>query len=261
MNQTFDFQRFLLMTRLEIAEKGRNQLLMAGVMVGALLLMMLPIMFSTEYRTSLSELHSLALLLLVLFGGSLYTIQVFVQYDTTNSTIAALMVPASRLEKFLSTLVLNLAFIVPFVLLAWGLHFWTIDYANNHLLSGEDKYERLPGSVINTVITLTMVIQSVVFFGAMYFTKAAYIKTAATFIVIAGLGAAANNYMAQSMMPSSTYFSATPFSSWRIRLNDAGPFYNVDLPESMQLFVSGLPIIIMLALWYITYVRLVEKEV
>lgn len=261
MNQTFDFQRFLLMIRLEIAEKGRNQLMMAAVLVGVLLLMMLPIVFSKEFHETLGGLHIIALFMLVLFGGSLYTNQVFGQYDSTNSAIAALMVPASKLEKFLSALLLNLAFIIPFVLLYVELHYWATEYANDHLISDKKKYELLPESMLYLMILTTSVIQGIAFLGAIYFTKAAYIKTAAAFFIIIVFGAIANYYIAKSMIPSSAWLSATPFMQWQLYFNETGEYHGVNMPESLQYFVNVLPILVMLAFWYIAYVRLVEKEV
>ncbi|WP_373516144.1 hypothetical protein [Persicitalea sp.] len=261
MNQTFNFQRFLLINRLEIAEKGRTQLLMAAVLVGALLLMMLPIMFSNEHKDTLSGLHTISLVMLVLFGGSLYTNQVFGQYDSTNSAIAALMVPASRLEKFLSTLLLNLAFIIPFFVLYLVLHFSAMEYANNHLLSGEEKYELMPEFAIYYSFMSAIVIQGVAFLGAIYFTKAAYIKTAAVLIVVIGIGTAINNFVAESMTPSPSAISATPFMQWRLQFGELEEYYYVNVPEQIQHFVNLLPILILLSLWYIAYIRLVEKEV
>ncbi len=263
MNQTFNSQRFLLIIRLEIAEKGRTQLLMAAVLVGTLLLMMLPIMFNNEHNNTLRALHIIALIMLVLFGGSLYTNQVFGQFDSTNSTIAALMVPASRLEKFLSTLLLNLMFMIPFILLFVGLHYWTTEYANIHLITNEEKYELLPKSILYFMILMALVIQGAAFLGAIYFTKATYIKTAAAFFVLIVFGVTANHYLAKNMVPSPTYFSALPFAGWTMVFNKSGQFsnYTVDLPESIHYFVYALPIVVMLAFWYIAYVRMVEKEV
>ncbi len=261
MNQTFNFQRFMLMLRLEIAEKGRTQLLMAALLVGVMLLMMLPIMFSEEFSDPLFTLHIIALFMVVLFGGSLYTNQVFGQYDSTNSAIAALMVPASRLEKFLSTLLLNLAFIIPFFLLFIGLHIWTTNFANSHLLPGEGKYKPLRESALWVTFGLATLIQGASFLGAIYFTKAAYIKTTAAFFIVIILGSTANYFVAKSMIPLATDLTATPFLQLRVHFIENNQYYNVDPPQVLQYFVNTLPILVLLALWYIAYLRMVEKEV
>ena len=261
MNQTFNFQRFLLMARLEIAEKGRTQLLMAAVLVGVLLLMMLPIIFSKEYNGTFDALHMIALIMLVFFGGSLYTNQVFNQYDSTNSAISALMVPASKLEKFLSTLFLNLLFIIPFILIDAVLMFWTREYANSHLPAGERKYEEMSQLLLCFLILMGLVIQAVAFLGAIYFTKAAYIKTAAAFFIVTVFGFTVNHSIAKSMTLSPTWIAASPFMKWTMLFAKGNQHYTIDLPELIQYFVNALPILVMLAFWYIAYVRLVEKEV
>lgn len=261
MNQTFDFQRFLLITRLEIAEKGRTQLLMASVLVGVLLLMMLPVLFSDKYDDTSIGLQSGALVLLILFGGSLYTNQVFGQYNSANSAISALMVPASRLEKFLSTLFLNLAFIIPFILLFFGLYYWTIEYANNHLLPGEGKYRTMSKSMLSLYISMIIIVQGVAFFGAVFFTKSSYVKTAIASLILIVFGTASNYYIAKSMAPTSSLLTANPFSKWLIRFNKAEMYHQIDPSEMVQKMIVLLPILILLSLWYIAYVRLVEKEV
>lgn len=261
MNQTFNFQRFMLVLRLEIAEKGRTQLLMATVLVGVMLLMLIPITFSKEYNDRLFSLHIIAMLMIVLFGGSLYTNQVFGQYNSTNSAIAALMVPASRLEKFLSTLLLNLAFIIPFFLLFIGLHIWTTDFANSHLLPEENEYKPLQESALWVIFAIATIIQGACFLGAIYFTRAAYIKTAAAFFITIIFGSVANYYFAKSIVPLATNLTATPFLQLRLHFIENNQYYNIDPPQALQYFVNTLPILVLLALWYIAYLRMVEKEV
>jgi len=56
------------------------------------------------------------------FGRKLVHNQAFRQYNSRHTGMAALMVPASRLEKVLSALVMNLIFVVPLLLLFLFLH-------------------------------------------------------------------------------------------------------------------------------------------
>ncbi len=262
MNQTFDLQRFLLVLRLEVAEKGRNQLLMAAVLVGVLLLMMLPILFTRENVQFFLNLHTIALFMLVFLGASLYTNQVFDQHNSPHSSMASLMVPASRVEKFLSTLLLNLLFIIPFILLFWRLHYWGVDYANDRLLPGEEKYHsdirRLP---LGFVLLFVLVVQGFAFLSSIYFTKAAYIKTAAILLVLFVIGIFANKFIAGSMVSGTYFLSAVPFSEWVLSNNDMSVYHRIKPPETVQNLIYLLPVFILVALWYIAYVRLVEKEV
>lgn len=264
MNQTFDLSRFLSMIKLELVEKGRTQLLMAAVLVGLLLLTMLPIIFTNEYNNMLDGLHVLAMFMVVLLGGSLYTNQVFDQYASKEKGIAATMVPASRSEKFLSTLILNLLFIIPFVLLYLGLHFWTLEYANAHLLPGESKYvEFLNGDMMRYFLFFLLISQAAAFAGPLYFQKATFVKTTAVFFVTI-IGLLILNYVvADNMMHivAPNTISAIPFMDWQVGRPDIGQYFNVYRPETAVAFARVLPVIILLALWYITFLRLKEREI
>jgi len=260
MNQTFDFQRFLLVLRLEIAEKGRTQLLMAAVLVGVLLLMMIPILFTRENVQFFLNLHTIALFMLVFLGASLYTNQAFNQHNSPHSSITALMVPASRIEKFLSTLLLNLLFIAPFVLLFWGLHYWGVEYANDRLPLGEKKYEAYDSFLLYFTLLMFLIVQGFAFLSSIYFTKTAYIKTAAILLVLVVIGVLANKLIADAMLSEIYFLSAVPFSEWVLSNDNMSVYHRIKPPENVQNLIYLLPVFILVALWYIAYVRLVEKE-
>lgn len=266
MNQTFSFPRFLLLVKAEYAEKGRIQVLTAGLLLVALLVMMLPIMFVDDSKWSMSEFHGVALLMVVLFGGSLYTGLAFSQYGPRDKGMAALMVPASRLEKFLTPLVLNLLFIVPFMVLFLVLEDWTIDYANAKLstTSPWETYRKLPESMLFYLTSLYMIIQGVVFLGSLYFTKSSYVKTATTFFIIFLAFVAANlgivHFLVGDANPSSIV--AFPFWGWEVLYYlPSYHSYQVSYFKDIQNLMYLLPILITISLWYITYVRLKEKEI
>jgi hypothetical protein len=73
MNQTFNIHRFTLMLRLDWADKGKNYLLMACVLISCLLILMVPVALSDEYGNFREVLHYFALIMILLLGGSLYT--------------------------------------------------------------------------------------------------------------------------------------------------------------------------------------------
>ncbi len=264
MNQTFSFSRFRLMLRWELATKGQSYLLTAVPLLAFMLLMMLPMAFATEYNGNLSGLQYAALFLPVLLGGSLYTNQAFSQYSARDTGMAALMVPASRLEKVLSALLMNLGFVVPFVLLFLFLHDWTVNVANSKLPVGTKPYEKIDPEILRPLIVLFVMIQGFLFLGSLYFTKASYVKTLAIFIVVAGVLIQVNNSFAEYLMGGDYFLNTLPFSSWRFRYGKV-PIYQdyqeVQHIPLIQDLTYLLPFLVLLALWYITYVRLGEKEI
>ncbi|TLV01283.1 hypothetical protein [Dyadobacter luticola] len=269
MNQTFNIHRFTLSLQLELAEKGKTYFFTALLLLSLLGMLMLPLAFSKEYSNMKELAQILALFMIILFGSSLYSISAFSQYGDSSTGIAAIMVPASRTEKFLSALVLNLIFVIPFAFAYWKLHYWSVEYANAHIPANAHKYNALPEPVIRYALQYYFMIHAFVFLGSLYFTKASYLKTAATFIAsflfIALLHLGIGNLL--TGFPSKLV--SFPITGWDIWFwpdgTAAGPkstqFYQVKLPETVHTFIQIFPAIIVFALWSATYFRLREKEI
>ena len=264
MNQTFNFQRFLLLMKVEWAEKGRIQVLTAGLLLAFLLMLMLPVVFFDEYKPFVTDLQTTALIMVVVFGGSLYTNLAFSQYGPRDKGMAALMVPASHLEKFLTPLVLSLIVIVPLMVLFLWLHNWTIDYSNARLPATDPQYRKMPLAVLQSFVVFYILIQGVFFLGSLYFTRSSYVKVATALVVITLVFAAANKGIVWFLLADAgvTSFSAAPFTSWDTYFDGTtNHTYRVSYMETIQNLMHLIPILITICLWYITYVRLKEKEI
>lgn len=264
MNQTFSFPRFLLLVKAEFAEKGRIQVLRAGLLLAFLLMLMLPIVFSDVSKGSTTEFHAFALLMVVLFGGSLYTNMAFSQYGPREKGMAALMVPASVLEKFLAPLVLNLLVIVPLMALFLWLHHWTIDYANAKISATDQQYRKIPQDLLQVIVLFYIVIQGVFFLGSLYFEKSQYVKTVTSFILVIIVLVVANKLIVNSLLSDTSPWSlsAVPFFGWDLIYKM--PMYksfHVGYTDGTENVVYPLLTVLFLSLWYITYVRLKEKEI
>ena len=258
MNQTFNLHRFLLVMRLEFTERGRNNLIIAALLVVALLAMMLPVTMINGFRPFLTILPVLALFLVVLFGGSLYTTQLFTKYGPTNTGIPALMVPASQLEKFLAALVLHVVFATFLMGMYLLLQDWTTDYANSKIPEGSQKYGKLPQGVIEYFIGLYIITQGLTFLGSLYFAKSAYLKTLIVFTAVSAVLAALNLLIANHFTGYPLSLVSFPLSGWQI----AGREYlNLKISESIMPFVYAVPVVTILCLFVITYFRLKEKEI
>lgn len=261
MNQTFDFHRFALLLKLDFSEKGKNYFITAGLFLGLMLIFMLPIIWKKDPSEILFLFHALALFMIVMFGGSLFTTSVFSQYASSDTGIAALMVPASRLEKFLSALLLNLLFIVPLTLLFLQIHVWTVDLANSKLYGGVERYKYIPKELLQYFLSMHVIIQGAIFLGSIYFSKLSYIKTASVLFAMALLAGGINLLYANyaTSFPSSAV--AFPFSAWKIWYYESNKSYYLNYPDSVQTLVYLFPAFFLLGAWYIAYVRLKEKEI
>lgn len=261
MNQTFDFHRLGLMLKLDLAEKGRNYLFMAILLVVLLIAMMLPIAVFKQYNSFLEVLQILGLFMIVFLGSSLYTSSVFSQYSRPSKGMSAIMTPASSLEKLLSALFINLIFIVPFIFLYWKLHFGTIEYANAQLKT-TFHYNRLPDDVVQYLTSCYFLIQGSIFLGSIYFRKASYIKTVAIAILVFLLTAIFQNMLAYQFTSDAGHIVTYPLSGWKIwYFNTAYNSFEVFYPVNYRIIVYSFPLLMLLSLWFIAYVRLKEKEI
>jgi hypothetical protein len=269
MNQTFDIHRFTLMLKLDLAEKGRNMLLLATMLIVAILLMLLPITMSKEWSGFREALHIIALFCVLLFGSTFYTSYAFTQYSSPSTGIAALLVPASKLEKFLSSLLINLVFIIPFLLFFIKLHHVTIDIANAKLPVGGMKYNFLPAEVFTYFNYCYFILHSVVFLGSIYFTKASYIKTAVFAFVTVLVVVFSNLGIANLFVGTTGKLVTFPMSGWKIwdssnmyMIRDGhAKFFHIVHPANAMYAFQAFAALVTLCFWYISYLRLKEKEI
>lgn len=261
MSQIFNLQRLLLLLKLEVYEKGKNQLMMGSLLTGLMLALMMPIVFVEQHGEVYVLFHALALFMVVIFGGSLYTVQVFGQYGSANTAISAIMVPASRQEKYFASLFLNLIFTVPFLLLFLLLHYKTIDYANSIAPKDMYKYQYIPKNILTYFVYLYVTTQGAVFLGSIYFRKLAYIKTAFIFCIIYLLVGGAYLMQAKYITSYPSKLVTFPFTSWEVWYYALGKNYYVGFPPAFQTLTYIFPVVLLLGMWFTAFVRLKEKQI
>lgn len=270
MNQIFDIHRFALTLRLEIAEKGRNYLLMAVLMVFAMAVMMVPVTMSREFSGFREVLHYFALFLIVLFGGSLFTSGTLSQFTVPSTGISTLMTPASTTEKFLSSLLLNLVFLVPLICFYWWLHFYTLEVANERIINQASKYHPMTADIVGYTTFGFFGIQACVFLGSIFFRKNAYIKTAVIAISIAFLVSVVNTMLAISFTDKPTKATALPLSGWKLWYHNedgstkwrfASIYYYLPLSDNLLLLAQLVTAAFIVLLWTCAFYQLKEREI
>lgn len=260
MNQIFDIQRFIQLVRLDFAERGKNYVMMAGLLTGLMLALMLPILF-IGFDTVLMLLHVLALFMVVMFGGSLYSSAVFSHYGRSDTGIAAMMVPASRFEKFLNAYLVVLLFIVPFTIFFVQFHYWSVGYANSRLPVGASKYNPVPTDALHYFMYMHVMIQGAVFLGSICFSRLSYIKTASILFLLAVFSFGVNIVFAYLSTDNPSKIVAFPFSGWKLWYIGSGRHYNLAHTGAVESLVYAFPLFFLAATWYIGFIRLKEKEI
>lgn len=235
-------------------------MIIAAIIIVALLTMMLPITMFDGFIPILTVPPFMALILVVLFGGSLYTTQLFTKYGPPSTGTSALTVPASTFEKFLSALILHILFASLLMGLYLYLQIWTVDYANSKIPEGSQKYGRFPQDVIAYFVGLYMITQGLTFLGSLYFPNSAYAKTLITFAVVFILIAILHLILANQFANYPSSLRSFPLTGWTIANYKTGQ-YSVEPTTTTQNFIYTIPVITLLACYVITYFRLKEKEI
>lgn len=256
MNQHFNFRRFWLLIRLDFTENGKGYLISSALFIGLMLLMMTPILATETYHDLLGVLHMITVFLLLL-GGSLFTSTIFSAYSTPAKGIPALMIPASRQEKFMAALLINMLFMLAFFFIFWQLHYVITDLANQGLSEDGGRYHYIPAEPRIFFTYCYFLIQGAVFLGSIYFPKNAYIKTLGILLVLATVTYIFNHILALQLSDARDVFTF-PFSYWKVFNNGT---YVVNFPDAINIMVKAFLGLLVVGLWYITYIRLKEKEI
>lgn len=265
MNQQFALHRFNLLLQLDLAENKKTYLITAGLILGLLLLLMLPMAIASEYSGVYLGLHVFAMALSLL-AGSFFSSTLFNKYSSPNQGMAALMVPASKLEKFLVPFLVHLVYAVGICLIYWAFHFGFVYLGNSRLLSVGSGiphhylYRAAPYEIVRFFSYLYFFIVAATFTGSIYFSKNAYIKTAA--ICLAAVFAVFLVNMLVARFLTNHDLRPLPFGEWRFMdPNLGGRMFNVEFPEPVQGLIWAGLLVVLPGLWYLAYLRLKEKEI
>ncbi len=258
MNQYFSFRRFGLLLKLDFAENGKSYLLITGLIIGLMLLLMTPVLYSNGYSNTRELLHALALFVCVWLGGSLFTSITFAQYSGPAKGIPALMLPASQMEKFGAAWLVNLFFSLLFIVLFWQLHHGIFDLANSRLPAGGPNYRPIPPNPSQFLTYAYFLIQGSMFLGSIYFPKNAFLKTAVVLLIVTVIASLFHYTLANQFIGNPSQLVTVPFTSWRFSL---GRWYEVNYPEPVDTLIWIFLLLLIVAFWGIAYVRLREKEI
>jgi hypothetical protein len=262
MNQQFSLRRFVLLLKLDLAENRKTYLLTLALVLGLMLLLMLPILGANESRSDHIALHMVAFSVCLLLGGSLFSSTAFSAYSSQPRGIATMMVPASKLERFLVPFLVNLVFLLVFLSIFWGLHYGLISVVNTRLQSVDPNagiFYPAPIRVAQVLSYLYVLAVAATLAGSIWFNKNGFIKSAATLLaVLVGL-CLLNLFLARTFTSHDLF--ALPFEGWRFFDDKSSRMYGVEMPEPVQGLIWAGLLAVVLGLWYLAYVRLKEKEI
>ncbi|MEM6841143.1 MAG: hypothetical protein AAF632_02860 [Bacteroidota bacterium] len=258
MSQHFSTTRFRLMLKLHWAESGRYYLLSFALTIGAMLLLMLPIVGTSQFNSLLYILHILILFGGTMLGGCLFTTTAFAAYSSPRRGIASIMVPASRLEKLAPVLLISLLGSTLVFIIGLQLHERITALATQNIMPG-GKYNPIPSEVLEFFGYIYFVLQGATFLGSLYFTKNSLVKTIGAVLIVTLVAFVFNLLLAYHYTEYPRSIDAFPFTFWKIF--EPQQRYTITYPEPIGDLVKLIPGLIVVALIGITYVRLREKEI
>ncbi len=268
MSNTFQTNRFLSLVLRQWIGFGKIYLMSLGIAAGVIAAFYGYALY--EFRAAVdyipSELHDFRIPLFIFLGLFFVTIisaSYFSDYGQKSKAIFELLIPASRLEKFLTAMV----YTIIVCLLSYIMVFWLIDFAFvsymrslatssstihadeikniDHSLGYITAYYK-PGERAKYFFFLPFLLNAIFLLGSIAYRNFQYIKTAVALIVYIALWSFGTVYIMKTLTDGSVTVGQNTF--WH---NDDHIF---------QLFLS-VGVFVTLILWGIAFLRLTEKEV
>ena len=256
MHKHFSLQRFLRLFIKHTAEHYRTYLMSMGVLVGVMLFgggflfFLMPEPPDTGFQTAV-------FLMLMLLSGTIFTSTVFSDFSEKNKAAAAIILPATSLEKFLigwlySYLIFILAYISIFYISLYGLSSFTIWGNKTFIILGMRK------EVIIAAFVLYSFLHAIALYGAIGFKRLHFIKTAFLFFLGYAIVMLFNYVFLHQIIWAKLEHMDIPFAG--ISFTVDGQYYVVQNPSS-QTAINLASTVISLLMWVSAYYKLKEQEV
>jgi hypothetical protein len=256
MNKVFNINRFARLFIKHTAEHYKSYLMslivLIGVMVlgGSFLVYMIPGSMDMGMQSALFGS-------ILLLAGTIFTSTIFSDYGEKKKSIAAFSLPATHFEKYFLAWLYSFAL---FLLIYTG-SFYLILIFLLHLkpVPGHpvEIYNVFNNQLGYLMIILFALLHSIAFYGAIFYSKLHFIKTAFVFFLcFAGL--ILINKIFLGLLLQQEVRPSMPFGN--IRLVDSNKEIIIQLRQPDHDPVLWIMIAITLLFWIATYFRLKEKQ-
>jgi len=259
MNNTFNLNRFMLLFKKHSIEHAKTYLLSVIVLMG---LIFIVLGFNSYTNRGLLDRNAqqLTFMFIMLGGGSIFTSMGFIELGDKKKAIPFLTLPASHFEKYLVSwlygyVIFQLMFIAAF---------YVVDIAVIHLGTQPTDERNQLLNIFSSDERFSMVflfyafLNGLALWGAVFYEKMHFIKTAVVFFVCLTVMIALNNHLLH-LFVGQELEGKVPFQGAGI--NDHVHFWQIYPDKSITQI--GPYIIVLMAglLWTSAYFRLKEKEV
>lgn len=254
MSNQFNFKRFSLLFKKHTNENYKSYLLLTAVFTG-ILTVIIGLLTTMNLRPLSVNDQAATYTVCMLFAGTIFTSNIFVNLGDKRKAIATLVLPASAFEKFLvgwiySYLIFQIVFGAVFyiILSLFLLHFEGPAPIINILSGKQDIYSAYLFYAFLNAITI---------YGAIYFKKMHFVKTAFVFFIITLIAWLCNDAVLRSIVHYSV--TAPPFGGLNFETDDS--YYNIDVSNTSNWIAAMFVILASCLIWAATYFRLKEKQI
>jgi hypothetical protein len=260
MNNTFNLTRFISYFKKHTVDNGKTYLLSTVVLIGILVVSLFFVVAMGNGYLSI-DWQMTVLMFAVLLGGSIFTSLTFSELGDSKKAIPVLTLPVSHLEKYL----VNWIYTYVIFLIVTFSAFYVVDsvaiaFSSPPQYSDSVKLldlmsKETPGMLVFGMFTL---FHTLAFWGAIYFDKLHFVKTAFVFFI----GLLGFNLLSKALISVITdgHIGSTVFFQGS-DIIDNGHRYFISTDSSINKVGVIIFIAIVLLLWTSAFFRLKEKQV
>lgn len=264
MNQSFNLHRFGLLVRKHWVEHYRQYSFSIFVLAGLMAL------WYVVVKPGADQQRVLYVATLLLAGG-VYTATTFQELHSPGQGIGYLMLPASRVEKIAVAFLFSLLFLPVALGLYYGITSAFVAYFHRlQPVVYPDSVQFSGDRVAQLFVGAFFLVHAAGLLGSLTFPRQTFIRSAAVVLVVLVGLFYVNEQLAEGIIADDKIsdLSAVPFYRVGVEVGatgdqaaERGQFYNVALPYSAQRAALAFIGFTVVALWWISYVRLKEKEI
>jgi hypothetical protein len=280
-NQLFHFRRWRLLVAKHWIENRRRYILSLLAIAGLLAVWFTFLIAMDRYAPLVASMQVIAYFIGLYLTGSLYASMLFADLSSKKEALPWLSLPASQLEKLLCVLLFGtvlffLAYTLVFYLVDIPMVYWANSILEHHPRNWPGTHDPVQPVLIYNVFTAEgaplpekqfhlfllfyFSVQAAFLLGSVYFQRYAFIKTVVAVVVFALAFLVFQRLAIYPLLPEGWINNLV---RWTHEQYDTGPpLKEVRLPRVLEDVLTrlgefGLPVFF----WFVTYIRLKEKEV
>ena len=257
MNKTFNIKRFVRLFIKHSTEQYKSYGMSLFVMIGVMLLGGSFLVYMVGVRMDKNDQSTLFMMILLL-AGTIFTSTIFADLGDKKKAIPWLLLPASHFEKFLVAWIYS--FIVFIIIYTLSFYMVALFVLSIKPLEGPlpEMFDISHHHALQMYLVYAF-LHSVAIFGAIYFEKLHFIKTAFAFFISLGILILMNK-MLLGIMLGRNVAASPPFGN--LRFTEKGQLYDVVLSYKQQgVNINYLVMVLAVIFWVAAYFRLKEKQV